>query len=41
MSPLVQRDGKPVKKLNRRELSCIPFPQRRPLSAALDADLRV
>ncbi len=25
MSPPVRRDGKPVKKLNRRELSCVPF----------------
>jgi hypothetical protein len=25
MSPPVQRNGKPVKKLNRRELSCVPF----------------
>ncbi|MEI7462034.1 MAG: hypothetical protein WCK15_21795 [Pirellula sp.] len=25
MSPPVQRYGKPVKKLNRRELSCVPF----------------
>ena len=25
MSPLVQRDGKPVNKPNRRELSCVPI----------------
>jgi hypothetical protein len=25
MSPPVQRDGKPVKKLNRRESSCVPL----------------
>ncbi|MEI7462035.1 MAG: hypothetical protein WCK15_21800 [Pirellula sp.] len=25
MSPPVQRYGKPVNKLNRRELSCVPF----------------